>query len=31
MRKSGGDEASPIFTALKADAQRSENRTASAV
>jgi hypothetical protein len=31
MRKSGGDECRPILTALKAEAQRSEKRTARAV
>jgi len=31
MRKSGGDERNPILTALKAEAQSSEKRTASAV
>jgi hypothetical protein len=31
MRKSGGESRSPILTTLKADDQRSEKRTASAV
>jgi hypothetical protein len=31
MRKIGGDERRPILTALKADAQSREKRTASAV
>jgi hypothetical protein len=31
MRKSGGEERRPTFTALKAEAQSSEKRTARAV